>query len=203
MIDLYTAATPNGWKASILLEELAVPYQVHAVSLSRGDQKQPDYLKINPNGRIPTIVDADVIQIKGVSSMRHSAINEAYNKGGGPALQAQTVVDSSWALAKQDDGTFDRWVLFGTTIPQYVCWALGTLTGALAPFRPGVGSVVAGTPATVTVTYTYRPNNALKPGNYTIVQVSQPNAWVKNTSRTGPLMPDSRSVSARISSSLK
>ena len=59
MIDLYTAATPNGWKASILLEELAVPYQVHAVSLSRGDQKQPDYLKINPNGRIPAIVDRD------------------------------------------------------------------------------------------------------------------------------------------------
>lgn len=54
---------------------------------------------------------------------------------GGPvkrALQGQTVVDSSWALAKQEDGTFDRWVLFGTTVPQYVCWALGTLTGALA-----------------------------------------------------------------------
>ncbi len=59
MIDLYTASTPNGWKASILLEELAVPYKVHRISLSDGDQKKPDYLKINPNGRIPTIVDPE------------------------------------------------------------------------------------------------------------------------------------------------
>ncbi len=59
MIELYTSATPNGWKASILLEELGVPYTVRKISLSDGDQKKPDYLKINPNGRIPTIVDRD------------------------------------------------------------------------------------------------------------------------------------------------
>jgi GST-like protein len=57
MIDLYTAATPNGWKASITLEELELPYKLHALSLAAKDQKQPDYLKINPNGRIPAIVD--------------------------------------------------------------------------------------------------------------------------------------------------
>jgi glutathione S-transferase len=59
MIDLYTAPTPNGWKASITLEELGLPYEVHVVNLMAGDQKQPDYLKINPNGRIPAIVDRD------------------------------------------------------------------------------------------------------------------------------------------------
>ena len=59
MIDLYTAPTPNGWKASITLEELELPYEVHIVNLLAGDQKQPEYLKINPNGRIPTIVDRD------------------------------------------------------------------------------------------------------------------------------------------------
>jgi glutathione S-transferase len=59
MIDLYTAPTPNGWKASICLEELALPYEVHVVNLLAGDQKQPDYVKLNPNGRIPTIVDRD------------------------------------------------------------------------------------------------------------------------------------------------
>ncbi len=59
MIELYTAETPNGWKASIALEELALPYTVHALALSKGEQKAPDYLKINPNGRIPTIVDRD------------------------------------------------------------------------------------------------------------------------------------------------
>lgn len=57
MITLYTAATPNGWKASIALEELSLPYQVEALDLSKGDQKQPEFLAINPNGRIPAIVD--------------------------------------------------------------------------------------------------------------------------------------------------
>jgi glutathione S-transferase/GST-like protein len=59
MITLYTAATPNGHKVSILLEELGVPYEVQALELSKQQQKEPDYLKINPNGRIPAIVDHD------------------------------------------------------------------------------------------------------------------------------------------------
>ena len=57
MIDLYTAATPNGYKVSITLEELGLPYAVKALDLSAGEQKQPWFLKINPNGRIPAIVD--------------------------------------------------------------------------------------------------------------------------------------------------
>lgn len=59
MIDLYTAATPNGWKASIMLEECGLPYEPHFLNLGEQDQKQPAYLKINPNGRIPAIVDRD------------------------------------------------------------------------------------------------------------------------------------------------
>ena len=59
MIDLYTAATPNGHKVSIALEELALPYTVHALSLSARDQKEPWFLAINPNGRIPAIIDRD------------------------------------------------------------------------------------------------------------------------------------------------
>jgi len=53
---------------------------------------------------------------------------------GGPlkrAAQGQTVVDASWALANRGDGTFDRWLLFGTTLPQYLCWIGGTVLGAL------------------------------------------------------------------------
>lgn len=57
MIDLYTAATPNGHKISIALEELALPYTLHALDLGASEQKQPWFLKINPNGRIPAIVD--------------------------------------------------------------------------------------------------------------------------------------------------
>jgi glutathione S-transferase len=59
MISLYTAPTPNGWKASVALEELGLPYQVHAIDLLSGAQRAPDYLAINPNGRIPAMVDHD------------------------------------------------------------------------------------------------------------------------------------------------
>ena len=59
MIDLYTAPTPNGWKVSICLEEVGLPYTVHAVNLFEGEQRRPEYLALNPNGRIPTIVDRD------------------------------------------------------------------------------------------------------------------------------------------------
>jgi len=59
MIELFTAATPNGWKASITLEELGLPYALRKISFDQKEQKEPWYLKINPNGRIPTIVDHD------------------------------------------------------------------------------------------------------------------------------------------------
>ena len=57
MSELYTAATPNGHKISIALEELGLPYEVHALSFDRQEQKAPEFLRINPNGRIPAIVD--------------------------------------------------------------------------------------------------------------------------------------------------
>jgi GSH-dependent disulfide-bond oxidoreductase len=59
MIDLYTAPTPNGWKASVTLEELGLPYETHAVNLAKNEQKEPWFLAINPNGRIPAIIDPD------------------------------------------------------------------------------------------------------------------------------------------------
>ena len=59
MIELYTSPTPNGYKTSVALEELEIPYNVHVVNLMSGDQKKPEFLKLNPNGRIPVIVDTD------------------------------------------------------------------------------------------------------------------------------------------------
>ena len=59
MIDLYTASTPNGWKASVALEELGLPYTVHSIDLGAGEQKTEAFLRLNPNGRIPAIVDRD------------------------------------------------------------------------------------------------------------------------------------------------
>ncbi|CAA7627219.1 glutathione S-transferase N-terminal domain-containing protein [Magnetospirillum sp. UT-4] len=57
MIDLYTWSTPNGRKVSIMLEECGLPYRVHPIDISKGDQFGPDYVAINPNSKIPAIVD--------------------------------------------------------------------------------------------------------------------------------------------------
>ena len=59
MINLYTAPTPNGHKASVTLEELGLPYHCHAINLTANDQKTPAFLTLNPNGRIPVIQDLD------------------------------------------------------------------------------------------------------------------------------------------------
>ena len=59
MIELYTSPTPNGYKISVALEELEIPYNVHVVNLQAGDQKKPEFLAMNPNGRIPVIVDTE------------------------------------------------------------------------------------------------------------------------------------------------
>jgi GSH-dependent disulfide-bond oxidoreductase len=59
MIDLHFAPTPNGWKISIMLEECELPYAVVPVNIARGDQFTPEFSKLNPNGRIPVIVDAN------------------------------------------------------------------------------------------------------------------------------------------------
>jgi GSH-dependent disulfide-bond oxidoreductase len=59
MIDLYTWTTPNGRKVSIFLEEAGLPYRVHPIDISKGDQFKPEYVAINPNSKIPAIVDEE------------------------------------------------------------------------------------------------------------------------------------------------
>ena len=70
MIDLYTWATPNGRKVSIALEEMGLPYAVHAIDINRDEQFDPAFLKIAPNNRIPAIVDRE----NGLSLMESGAI---------------------------------------------------------------------------------------------------------------------------------
>jgi GSH-dependent disulfide-bond oxidoreductase len=70
VIDLYTWTTPNGRKASIALEELGLPYTVHPIDIGKGEQYQPDFLKVSPNNRIPAIVDRD----NGMALMESGAI---------------------------------------------------------------------------------------------------------------------------------
>ena len=59
MIDLYTSPTPNGRKISVMLEEIGLDYTVHEINLGEQEQKRPEFLAMNPNGRIPVIVDRD------------------------------------------------------------------------------------------------------------------------------------------------
>jgi GSH-dependent disulfide-bond oxidoreductase len=59
MIQLYTWATPNGKKVSVMLEEVEIPYEVHPINIAKGDQLKPEYLAINPNNKIPAIIDSD------------------------------------------------------------------------------------------------------------------------------------------------
>ena len=70
MIDLYTWTTPNGRKVSILLEELGLPYTVHAVNISENEQFAPDFLKLSPNNKIPAMIDGET----GTSLMESGAI---------------------------------------------------------------------------------------------------------------------------------
>jgi len=70
MIDLYTWNTPNGRKVSILLEELNVPYNVHAVDITKGEQLEAEFLTISPNNKIPAIRDNET----GVTLMESGAI---------------------------------------------------------------------------------------------------------------------------------
>ena len=74
MIDLYTWTTPNGRKISIMLEELALPYRTTAINIGQNDQFQPEYLKINPNGKIPSLVDPDGPDGKPIALMESGAI---------------------------------------------------------------------------------------------------------------------------------
>ena len=74
MIDLYTWTTPNGRKVSIMLEELALPYRVHPINIGQGEQFKPDYVKINPNSKIPSIVDPEGPDGRPVTMMESGAI---------------------------------------------------------------------------------------------------------------------------------
>ncbi|MBC7573831.1 MAG: glutathione S-transferase N-terminal domain-containing protein [Herminiimonas sp.] len=74
MIDVYSTATPNGHKVHVMLEECGLPYRVHHIDISAGDQFTPHFLSISPNNKIPAIVDADGPDGKPISLFESGAI---------------------------------------------------------------------------------------------------------------------------------
>ena len=99
MITLYTAPTPNGVKVSVALEELGLPYQVRAISLGSGEQKQPWFLRINPNGRIPAIVD-------------HDAEDFAVFESGAILVYLAEKAGGLWPTEPRDRSVALQWLMF-------------------------------------------------------------------------------------------
>ncbi|HHB82098.1 MAG TPA: glutathione S-transferase family protein [Devosia sp.] len=103
-IDLYFWTTPNGYKISIMLEELGVPYTVHKVNIGKGEQFEPAFLKISPNNRIPAIVDPEGPGGAPISVFESGAIlkylGEKFNKFYPNDKRAQVKVDEwlNWQM---------------------------------------------------------------------------------------------------------
>jgi GST-like protein len=73
-IDLFYWPTPNGWKISIALEEMGLPYQVHLIDITKGEQFAPDFLKLAPNNKMPAIIDHDTVGGEAISIFESGAI---------------------------------------------------------------------------------------------------------------------------------
>ena len=108
MLELYFWPTPNGWKISIMLEECGLPYRVKPVRIGRGDQFQPEFLKISPNGRIPAIVDAEP-------------------PGGGPPLAVFESGAILLYLAEKTGCLMPRDLAGRTAVTQWLMWQVGGL----------------------------------------------------------------------------
>ena len=100
MIDLHYAPTPNGWKISIMLEELGLPYTVIPVNIRAGEQFKPEFLVISPNNRIPAIVDHAPADCHGAHNLLGSASHSGF--GSEPAIVVgNSMVTSRTVLIKR------------------------------------------------------------------------------------------------------
>ena len=125
MIDLYAAGTPNGQKAVIMLEEVGLPYELHLLDLGRGDQKSEKYLAINPNGKIPAIVDREGFGQGPVSVFESGAILIYLAERSGkllPADPAARIAALSWLMFQMAGvgpmfGQAGFWKRAGTSAP--------------------------------------------------------------------------------------
>lgn len=119
MIDLYYWSTANGWKVTIMLEECELPYKLIPVDIRKGEQHAPDFVKINPNGKIPAIVDHDPI-------------------GGGaplPVFESGVILEY---LAEKTGRLMPTDVVARYCVKQWVAWqiaGLGPMVGQLNHFQ--------------------------------------------------------------------
>lgn len=98
-IELYYWPIPNGWKVSIALEEMGLPYKVNLIDIGAGDQFAPEYLKIAPNNRMPAIIDPDG---RMVSRSRSSKAARSCNIW--PARPARSAATPSVSVSRSING---------------------------------------------------------------------------------------------------
>lgn len=101
-IDLYYWPTPNGWKISIALEEMALPYDTHLVNIGKGDQFDPAFLAISPNNRMPAIVDPEGPDAAPIAIFESGAILQY--------LARKT--DSFYGTTERDRIAVDQWLMW-------------------------------------------------------------------------------------------
>lgn len=123
MIDFYTAATSNGQRVAITLEELGLPYTLHKLNFQNGDQKKPAYLAINPAGMIPAIVDHDGPGGKPFALAQSGAIIMYLAEKTGKLLStdvAQRAIARQWLMFTCSDcaGTSNAIFLAGGMMPE-------------------------------------------------------------------------------------
>jgi GST-like protein len=129
MIDLHTTATANGYKASIMLEETGLEYRVHDYDLTRGEHLRPEYLAINPIGRVPAIVDHDTVGYEDVVVCGTAAILQYLAEKTGrfmPADLAGRARVLQWVgIVSSDVGpAFSGQFVFSVIAPEKQAWAI-------------------------------------------------------------------------------
>jgi GST-like protein len=126
MLDLYYFATPNGQKARVMLEELGLPYNLHLVNIRDGSNLSPDYAKVSPHRRIPTLVDSDGPGGKPINIIESHTIMtylaDKTNSALYPTDPATRFAVDQWALHGQSTfgPTFANVTLFETRFPEDV-----------------------------------------------------------------------------------
>lgn len=128
MIDLHTTATANGYKASIMLEEVGLPYRVIDYDLSKGEHMKPEYLALNPVGRVPTIIDHDApgvpVPVYGTAAI----LLYLAEKTGQllPATIAERVRTYEWlGVVSSDIGpAYSGQFVFNVIAPEKHAWAI-------------------------------------------------------------------------------
>jgi GST-like protein len=103
-IQFYYWPTPNGWKVSIALEEMEIPYELHPVNIGGGDQFTPDFLAISPNNRVPAIVDPEATDGAPISVFESGAILQYLSRKSGASSAPTNAPGSKW-----DSGCSGRW----------------------------------------------------------------------------------------------